>query len=221
MPAGNPDGGQWTTDGGASPSRDSRVVSDATPDNTWKPGAQYAANDPPGIGHNQGPPLGEPPKIPPEQPATAQALNTFLKAAAYWLADAALAGEPVGDFLLALEAAGWLSRGLPYIYAYLDPPKTWEELQQDALNPAVGYNIHHIVEQTPAAQDGFPWSLIDAPDNLVLVPTLKHWLISGWYSRSNPDFGDLSPRDYLRGKDWAERVRVGKMALVLYGVLQP
>jgi len=45
VPAGNPDGGQWTSTGGQDSSGDSRTASDATPDNTWKPGAQYAAND--------------------------------------------------------------------------------------------------------------------------------------------------------------------------------
>jgi hypothetical protein len=83
VPAGNPEGGQWTGEGGHG-----AVISDATPDNTWKPGGQYAANNPPGIGHNQGPPLEEPPKIPPKPPATPQALNNFIKAAAYWLATA-------------------------------------------------------------------------------------------------------------------------------------
>jgi hypothetical protein len=41
VPAGNPDGGQWTTaDSGRG--NDARVMSDATPDNDWKPGRQYA-----------------------------------------------------------------------------------------------------------------------------------------------------------------------------------
>jgi hypothetical protein len=43
VPAGNPDAGQWTNEDGTSGSNDPRVVSDATPDNTWIPGAQYAA----------------------------------------------------------------------------------------------------------------------------------------------------------------------------------
>ena len=38
--AGNPDGGQWTSEGGGL--TDSRILSDATPDNDWKPGAQLA-----------------------------------------------------------------------------------------------------------------------------------------------------------------------------------
>ena len=54
VPAGNSDGGQWTNGDGAGdspndqssgssvPKTDARVMSDATPDNTWKPGARYA-----------------------------------------------------------------------------------------------------------------------------------------------------------------------------------
>ena len=220
VPAGNPGGGQWTTEGGNGTPNDPRILSDATPDNTWKPGAQYAANDPPGIGRNQGPPLGPPPEVPPEEPSAAKAVNAILKAAAYWLAATTLAGEPVGDFILALEAAEWLSEFRPWIDAYQDPPKTLEELQQD-LSPLDGYNIHHIVEQTPASDDGYPDNLIDSPDNLVRIPTLKHWLISAWFSTKNKDFDGLSPRDYLRGKSWDERIRVGKYAMTLFGVLSP
>lgn len=222
VPAGSPYGGQWTAEGGGSPSATPRaVLSDATPDNNWIPGAQYAANDPPGIGHNQGPPLGEPPEIPPQLPSTKQAVNAFLKAAAYWLAEAGLAGEPVGDFILALQAVRWLSNYLPYVYSYLDPPKTLEELQQDASSPQVGYNIHHVVEQTSAAQDGFPRSMIDAPENLVCVSTFVHWQINAWYSTPNENFGGLSPRNYLRGRSWDERWQVGIIALRLFGVLAP
>jgi hypothetical protein len=38
VPAGNPDGGQWTSSG----RNDSRILSDAAPDNDWQPDAQYA-----------------------------------------------------------------------------------------------------------------------------------------------------------------------------------
>lgn len=222
VPAGNPDGGQWTEEGGGTQSGGSgEVLSDATPEDNWVPGAQYAANDSPRIGHNHGPPLEDPPEIPPELPATKQAINTFLKAAAYWLEEAGLAEEPVGDFILALQAAGWLSNYLPYVYAYLDPPKTLEELQQDALSPAPGYNIHHIVEQTSAMQDGYPRSMIDDPDNLVRIPTLTHWQITTWFQTANPNYNDFAPRDYLRGKSWDERRRVGLDALIRFGVLTP
>jgi len=43
VPAGNPDGGQWTKEDETGSSDDSGVISDVTPDNTWMPGAQYAA----------------------------------------------------------------------------------------------------------------------------------------------------------------------------------
>ena len=215
VPAGNADGGQWTREGG-----NGAVISDSTPDNTWKPGGQYAANNPPGIGHNQGPPLEEPPRIPPRPPAIPKGLNAFVKAAAYWLA---AAGKGVAArYLKILRAVYWVTTlALPYIRAYLSPPKTLEELQQDVLNPQPGYNIHHIVEQTPARDNRFPEDMINGPDNLVRIPTLRHWQITTWFQTGNPDFGDLSPRNYLRDKSWEERRRVGIDAMIRFGVLKP
>jgi hypothetical protein len=122
---------------------------------------------------------------------------------------------------MALQAASWLHKYLPYIYAYLQPPKTWVELQQDALNPQRGYDIHHPVEQSSALQDGIPPDLVDGPGNRLRISTLKHWEINGWYSTPSKDFGGLSPRDYLRGKSWDEHERVGRDALILFGVLKP
>jgi hypothetical protein len=221
VPAGNPHGGEWTGDGGSANPRVSPVVSDAPEPNGWDPGALYAANQPPGIGHNQGPPLDEPPKIPPEPPGTVRAINAFAKAAAAFLARAAK--DPrVAAFVAALAATVWLSgKYIASIKAYLDPPKTWEELQQDALNPQPGYDIHHPVEQTPARQAGFPESQIDGPENRLRIPTMKHWQITGWYATPNEEYGGLSPRDYLKDKSWEERLRVGKEALIIFGVLKP
>jgi hypothetical protein len=216
VPAGNPDGGQWTTEGAYGASSDRSVISDAAPDNTWIPGARYAANNPSDAGNSQ-----QPPEILQEEPKTRQAINTFLKAAAYFLAGAIAAGEPVGDVILALEAIDWLSQYLPWIYSYLDAPKSLEQLQQAAQNPQAGYNIHHIVEQTPALQDGFSQSVVNSPENLVLVPTFTHWLITAWFATQNDEYGSLSPREYLRGKSWEERMRVGKQALIDFGVLAP
>ena len=50
VPAGHPDGGQWSDKAKTSPEEeinDSRVLSDVVPDNQWLPGAQYA-----GWGHH-------------------------------------------------------------------------------------------------------------------------------------------------------------------------
>jgi hypothetical protein len=240
VPAGNPDGGQWTSEGevgagsiiadrardrGSSRS-DLHLLSDATPDNDWKPGAQYAAarNRRPGIGHNQGPPLNEPPPVPETAPPTERERNNFLKAAAQYLVRAARAGGPVGVFIAAMEAASWLDTDRAFIDAARDPPKTFEELQQAVSSKSMlGYNDHHVVEQTPAYKDGFPRFMIDAPENLARIPTLKHWEITAWYGTKNfsEKYGGLSPREYLRGRDWEERMSVGREALILHGVLKP
>jgi hypothetical protein len=46
VPAGNPDGGQWTDGGGSGAGRDDpAVLSDATADNVFEPGTRLAAND--------------------------------------------------------------------------------------------------------------------------------------------------------------------------------
>jgi hypothetical protein len=81
--------------------------------------------------------------------------------------------------------------------------------------------MHHIAEQTSALQDRYPPSLVHGRDNLVRIPTWKHHLINGWYSKPHRQFGGLSPREYLRGKDWEERMRIGREALIEQGVLLP
>jgi hypothetical protein len=185
-----------------------------------KDGETVVAANTPGIGHNQGPPFVEPPPpIPPKPPAIARVFNNFIKAAAYWLA---VAGKGLAArYLNVLQEVYWVTTlALPYIRAYLSPPKTLQELQQDVLNPQAGYDIHHIVEQTPARKEGFSDDIIDGPDNLVRIPTLKHWQINAWFQTKNPDYGDISPRDYLRGKSWEERRRVGIDALTRFGVLK-
>ena len=55
VPAGNSDGGQWTSEN-AGGQNEMQIVSDATPDNHWKPGAQYAQ----ARGRNSGPIRTEP-----------------------------------------------------------------------------------------------------------------------------------------------------------------
>lgn len=121
----------------------------------------------------------------------------------------------------AAETASWLYDKYPYIKAYLDGPKPLDELQGDVGKPEKGYEVHHIVEQTAAAREGYSQEDIDAPDNLVRISTLKHWEITGWYMRGNERYGGLSPREYLREKDWDERRQVGLDSLIEAGVLKP
>jgi hypothetical protein len=63
--------------------------------------------------------------------------------------------------------------------------------------------------------------MINGPENLVRIPRFKHWEITGWYMKKNLDYDGLSPRDYLRGKAWDERTKVGLRALIEHGVLKP
>jgi hypothetical protein len=197
VPAGNPQGGQWTSSESPYAARQTSVLSDANPGDLWRPGSQYAVNAPPGPGHNQGPPLDKPPPIPPRPPARRSALNAFIKAAAYYLA--AITKGAAGRYIQILQGVYWVAtQALPYIRAYLSPPQTLKELQQDVLNPQVGYDVHHIVEQTPARKEGFSDDIIDGADNLVRIPTLKHWQINGWYGRPDEEFGGLAASASMR-----------------------
>jgi hypothetical protein len=241
VPAGHPDGGRWTRGNwSGAANAPGRVPSDATPDNSGKPGAQDAANEAPkpGIGHNQGPPLEPAPEVPKVGPA----FNTspfwdFTKASVRWLGRAGwrpllrfgirvgvegTIGGPVGDFLLATEAAYWAYKAYPYIKSYFDPPKTLEELRK---NEKPGYDDHHIVERW-SAKDGVPESKIESPDNIVPIPKLKHWEINKWLDTKNADYSDsngnaLTPRQYIRGKSWEERYSFGLEVLKKFGVLKP
>jgi hypothetical protein len=192
VPAGNPEGGEWTRLAG-----------------------------PPSIGSNQNSPLENPPEVPKTKPPTAQERNAFIKNAARWIARTARVGGPVGTFMTALEMASWLDTDRAFIDSYQDPPKTMQELQDAASNPKWGYHRHHVAERSSALEDGYSKEEVDGPENLALIPTLKHWEINGWYGRPNDDFGGMSPREYLKGKSWAERTRVGRDALIKFEVLKP
>lgn len=201
VPAGNSGGGQWTSGGEGRGSG-----SDGTERNESGEG-----RDPFSF------PL---PMLQLEEPSTTRERNGFIKEAARWLARALRIGGPTSSFLAALDALSWLDTDRPFLDAYLDDPKTLDELQRGASERKRGYNVHHIVEQTSAEQDGFSRDLIDSPENLVRIPALKHWQITGWYMKSNEEFGGLSPRNYLRERSWDERVRVGLEALVRFEVLK-
>jgi hypothetical protein len=157
------------------------------------------------------------PTIPRERPPTASGRNDIARAAARWLARRWLAQEQ----RYVVEGVDWFSEYEPSVQAYLDSPKTLQELQQAVSAPKPGYDIHHIVEKDSARQDGFPPRMINAPENLLRIPRFKHWEITGWYMTKNDAYKGLSPRDYLRGKAWTDRIGVGLDALILHGVLKP
>ncbi|WP_204376735.1 hypothetical protein, partial [Methyloceanibacter marginalis] len=166
----------------------------------------------------------KPPKFPEERPRSSRGRSRVYKELAKWIARGVVkevVGKRITALLTIVDEAGWLEPAIDSIRSFADPPKSLEELQQDAYTPAAGYDVHHIVEQTSAERDGYPRSMIDAPENLVRIPRLKHWMITGWYMIPNEDYGWIPPRQYLRGKAWEERVRVGHEALMEAGVLKP
>ncbi len=59
----------------------------------------------------------------------------------------------------------WLYDKYPYIKAYLDEPKSLEELQRDVGKREKAYEVHHIVEQTAAERDGHSREEIDAGES--------------------------------------------------------
>ena len=102
VPAGNSDGGQWTSGAGGSTQNDTAQSSgnidlgnvpsfsdlfalfQITPQEFDTTDDIQLAGDPPGIGHNGGPSL-EPPDIPDERPLLRADRVGFLKDAAAWL----------------------------------------------------------------------------------------------------------------------------------------
>ena len=163
------------------------------------------------------------PDIPETEPAP-KIVNALLKSLGIWLIKRGVVAliPGVGEAAAIVQLGVWLYKYLPYLDAYIQSPQSLQDLQDAANDPQPGYQIHHIVEQTPARNEGYPNSQIEAPENLVRISTLKHWQIPRWYSKPNPSpkFGGKSPRDYLRGKSWAERVEVGHQALIDFGVLK-
>lgn len=192
VPAGNPDGGQWTGSDGATGGRQ------------------------PGIGDNGGPSLD--PSEPRKEPSKDKASRT--QAAKALARQALRRAGPVGAAIMAIEAGHQLYSELPSIRSYLDEPKTLAELQRNVGRKRPGYEDHHIVERGAGGSEGFSRAQIDGVGNVVSVPKYKHHEITGWYTKPNKSFGWQTPRNYLRGKDWPEHVRVGHQAMREFGVLK-
>ena len=152
---------------------------------------------------------GDPPEIPKDRPATSEQRTAVVKDVARWL------GRFGGTLGKIAGAAYWLYQYDAQITASLDPPKSLEELQRAVATPRVGYEIHHIVEQTSAEQDGYQRSLIDGQENLVRIPDPEAPGDHGrGIRRRMIDSMVLAPREYLRGKTWEERTEVGLGVLV-------
>jgi len=163
-----------------------------------------------GIGGNNGPLLDDEPS------ASRRVITRALTQAIWGAIRGGLRGGLIGAAVGVVSAAAY-----PYVQAYFDPPKSLEDLQGAAQSPPeIGYDDHHIVERATAAADGSENARIAAPENLARIPTVKHWELNRWYETPDFDFNEMTPRQYLKGKSWDERYRVGLSGLRAIGVLQ-
>ena len=121
-----------------------------------------------------------------------------VRAISNWLArNAGLLADVCFGFQRNIE---WLQDYQDVIQANRDPPRTLKELMDGVGKKRPGYDDHHILEQTAAERWGLTRSEIDDPSNLVSIPRLKHYQITGWYAKPNRDYGGLSPREFLSDK---------------------
>lgn len=163
------------------------------------------------------PPIESLSNIPTAQPGSQQECNRIAQEVAR---NVNLATEYLSD--IATSTRHWLNEKYWEIKSFQDAPKSLGELHDAVLQADKrGYDVHHIVEQTPARNDGFRDSLIDRADNLVLVPRYKHWQINSWFQTPDKNFDGLTPRQYLQNKSWDERRYIGLKALRDVGVLKP
>ena len=219
--------------GDSSTQEDQGGSPDSDPQAGNPPGTPTAPEDensaPKQSGEDAQPPIQWTINIPDEQPDTARQVNALLRSIAVWLAAAMLvleAADPeVEAAIVAIEAASWLAAYAPKIWSYLDSPKPLEELQNAVGSSWPGYETHHIVEtqrgsENPQSNAKLYPDRIDSRENRVLIPYWKHVEISAWYSRRAEEWGNLTLRDYLRGKSWDEQYRMGLEALRRYGVLK-
>ncbi len=234
VPAGNPDGGQWTDGDGNGTPRIARPMGrvdlgdlseignlglfQITPRERDNSDYAQLAGDVP-TGDSPELPAGEPPEIPQVRPKTSAERTAYMRAAANWLARNA--GPAADLYVVAISNVEWLKERQNLIHAARDEPKALEELQAGVGKRRPGYDDHHIAEQTWAEYFGFTRSQIDDPSNRVSIPRLKHYQITGWYGAPNRDFSGLSPREYLADRSWEERMKIGRYALVRFGVLRP
>lgn len=231
VPAGEPTGGEWTGEPGDAKPRDGDRQPGSGP-------SRGAPGDQPPVGAggdeptSHGPPVEYRLPIPAERPATAKDRYAVVRRTAEWLRRAAALGalaapEPrVKAILLTIEGTAWLVEYLPEIRSYyLDGPKSLQELQDAVDDPQPGYEIHHIVEGqygsiNPGRNSVRFGERLESRENLVRIPKWSHIDINSWYSRRNPQFGGISPRDYLRERSWEEQYSIGVRTLRDAGALE-
>lgn len=167
----------------------------------------------------------KPPNIPEDKPERRKDRMQVVKDAANWLARNAGRMTIAADiFQGAVNQAEWLKGYTDAIRTYRDEPKNLEDLQRRVELPSdAGYQNHHIVEKSSARASNISRDLIDSPDNLARIPTLKHYEITSLYMRKSipgPDGAEISLRQYLQDKDFETRRLFGLETMRKVGVLK-
>lgn len=131
---------------------------------------------------------------------------------------------PQGEFIAGLEAVAETARGFTInipisklILMSQNLSKSCKEMLASVRKPTRFTISWSRLPRSGTATRGKR----STPENLVRIPTFKHREITAWYMKGNDDYGGLSPREYLRDKDWNMRRRVGLDALIRFGVLKP
>jgi hypothetical protein len=100
--------------------------------------------------------------------------------------------EAPGLALLLQVSLELAQRAYPFVKAYFDSPQTLEALQEAALDPQPGYDVHHVVEGG-TAQDAGEAKRVNSRENEVSISALKHWELNTWYATKDVRFGGMSP----------------------------
>jgi hypothetical protein len=167
--------------------------------------------------------------------AIARATGTAAIATGKWLlseieksVEDEIAGLERIEVMEELEAQR-LERDIEEAKAFLDPPKTQEELQTPPTENVLRYDLHHDVNQNPTnlAKLSFrPFrkfgrDRIDAPSNLFWVPRLKHQQITRYYNGTDPYDPMRRPRRVvISEKDFDTQYKIGLDIMRRFGVLK-
>ncbi|HLZ66983.1 MAG TPA: hypothetical protein VKQ29_12180 [Aliidongia sp.] len=191
----------------------------------------------PGIGHKGVPPLDEEgiPKLPTDRPPTPRELNARGRVVTNRLGPQVNSGvktkaQALGEFAQESGVGDWLGTQVGRFLSSLDGPKSLDDLVAAEKNNdpprSVGYETHHIVEihRNPddplANSNNFTPEQLESDTNKVRIPYYRHRAISDFYSTRNEKLGDLTPREYLRGKSWDEQYKFGLNVMRKFEVMK-
>ena len=120
-------------------------------------------------------------------------------------------------------AGDWLGTQFGRFLSQFDAPKPLDDLIAAEKNNdpprSIGYETHHIVEvhrnsDNPLANsNNFSADELESDVNKVRIPYYRHRAITDFYATPSSKLGGLTPREYLRGKSWAEQYEFGLNAM--------